>query len=372
MALAPNVRDRALTLMQDTAMSDRAIGRAVGVGNKTISRWRRDSGITATELVDAGIGPAELTVALAAHGISFSRFRAWRRAGLLPVPRRSWQHAGSRALHDPAVVEQAVRVARAVARHRSIDLAALALFADGHPVCQRTIRRVYVAHMERIDRDLRRINGILTDTAATTDAAFDLLHNFAARSSRMAGARRAVRDQGATAGSRVGDAVIDYLQDSTTTLLGLPGGLGRGHARIQATMPRPLTAEEIAAVPQVFAAISVPAILDAARHATIAELDEACAEIRLAAVVIKSVVIDMPIRMVGEDPANHPMPAFDDAALHARLALVLAAAKRHPETGKALTAWTRSLYEGHTARDVLAALHAALPRLQRELLGPPA
>jgi len=32
-------------------------------------------------------------------------------------------------------------------------------------------------------------------------------------------------------------------------------------------------------------------------------------------------VIDVSIRMSGEDPTDYPMPAFDDAALHARLRL---------------------------------------------------
>ena len=132
-------------------------------------------------------------------------------------------------------------------------------------------------------------------------------------------------------------------------------------------MREPPDAAQVA-MPKVIAATSVPAMREAARRATIAELDGACAEITLGGIAINGGVIDVTIGMSGADSGDHPMRGFDDAALHARLALILAAAKRHPEAGAGITAWTRSLYEPHTAREAIPALYAALPDLQRKSL----
>lgn len=370
MTIAADIREQALALMQDPSMSDRAIAQQLGIGNKTVSRWRRDAGLGRPDAgAETSLGPGELARELAERGISVGQFRRWRRAGLLPAPRRSWYRGGSRSDHAPEVVDHAVEVAQVVKRHRSLDQATLALFAAGRPVSEDAVRRVYVAHMERVERDLLTVNRILREFNAFTDVAFDALYEAAARGGRLAWARRLMRMQGAGDQTDIGGAVIDYLDDASAALLDRPGAAGPMLDRMQRRhVVRPLNAAEIATLPDVMKATTVSALLATAERAPLHELDEACAEVTLLFIVVGGLVLEVMLRMGGVDPAAH-MPAFlDDDALVARVALIVAAAKRDPKIGTSLTTWLLRLYEPHTAREAIPALEATLPALQAELL----
>ena len=363
-------RSNALVLMRETAMSDRAIARQLGVGNKTVSQWRRAAAAVGLEMrTQPMLGVAALADELSVHGISIAQFRRWRRAGLLPPSQRSWHTRGSRSDHAPDVVDQAVNVARAVKRHRSLDQAALALFAAGHPVAEDTIRRVYVTHLATTQRDLRTVSYILRESDAFADAAFETLYQAAAHGGQLAWARRLMRMQGEADGAPVGTAVLSYIDDVSAALLDLPGAAGPMLDRVQrskiVTAPR---REASATMPDVIQATSIYALLAAAEQATLDELEEACAEVTLMFAGLRVLGIEMMFRTAGEDPADHMPPFPTDGALIARLALILTAVKRHPKLGVPVAEWLRGLYEPHSARDAIPALEAALPALQAELL----
>ena len=138
-------RKRALALMGDfPQLSDRAIARRIGVGNKTVSRWRReaapDQRLRGDELITQ-----DLCGLLAEHGLRIQqrRLRRWRQAGLLVPSYRRWSGRHSTYIWPRSAVQQGIEIDRLLRRYRNSTDAVIGLFALGYEVDEARLRAAY-------------------------------------------------------------------------------------------------------------------------------------------------------------------------------------------------------------------------------------
>jgi hypothetical protein len=138
-------RKRALALMEDCPqLSDRAIARQIGVGNKTVSRWRKEA-TPDQRLRGDELTTQELCALLAEHRprIQQRRLRRWRQAGLLVPSYRRWSGQHSTYIWPRSAVQQGIEIDRLLRRYRNSTAVLIGLFALGYEVDERRLRAAY-------------------------------------------------------------------------------------------------------------------------------------------------------------------------------------------------------------------------------------
>jgi len=369
-AVPATIRAQALALMRaPDALSDREIARRLGLSNKTVSRWRAADGI---QHPDADPEPAEwlegpaLRDALARAGVSDQQFRRWRRAGLLPAPRRRWQHRGSRALYPPSLIEQAQDARELVRRHHSLDTAALGLFGLGWPVSEERLRSAHLGWIIEAYHRLRVYEQILDapDEAEWGDQAVAALGRALTKARGFRPFRIAAMRQ---PGERVIDATWDHLQ--RVTRLGLNGPLG-DETTIELLTRYGMTGGDLqaklAASHSVQNAFQLSQLAEAAIEADLPSLIAA----RDAAVNMRLVTIalwDMGALLVappGERPLLLTEQIHLDPVTLAREGLSFAALVRQPELAQGSDEMTAGVGDSENLRELIAEFPHPLPALE--------
>jgi hypothetical protein len=162
----PELRQQALTLMcEHPHLSDREIARQIGVGNKTISRWR--STISGEQERDDVLASKDLCALLAEHGIRMTerRLRSWRQAGYLVPLHRKWVGRDSTYVWAREAVEQGFEVDSLLRRYGSGDRALIGLFSRGYVVDGDKLKAAYGRFLafkaDDLDGVLRSFEGIV-------------------------------------------------------------------------------------------------------------------------------------------------------------------------------------------------------------------
>jgi hypothetical protein len=152
-------RERALALMREfPQLSDREIARQLGVGNKTVSRWRSSDQVS-RELAVEYLTTSELLEQLCERGLSLSerRLRRWIDEGVIgsDAYTRRYPGAGSKTIWYPGVVEQVLEADRLMRRYKNSRDVILGLLAYGYAIDEDVAQRAY-AHflLETRDGDL--------------------------------------------------------------------------------------------------------------------------------------------------------------------------------------------------------------------------
>jgi hypothetical protein len=152
-------RERALALMREfPQLSDREIARQLGVGNKTVSRWRASEEVSRALTVEYLTTP-QLLEHLAARGLVLSerRLRRWMDEGVIgsDAYTRRYPGAGSETIWYPGVVEQVLEADRLMRRYKNSRDVILGLLAYGYAIDNDVAQRAYAEFLREIrDADL--------------------------------------------------------------------------------------------------------------------------------------------------------------------------------------------------------------------------
>ncbi len=154
MTAKSELREQALALMREFPnWSDREIARQLGVGNKTISRWRAGEGLS-RELTVESLTTKEVLAQLRERGLVLSprQVRRWAEDGLLGEGTRTrrFQGAGSFTIWWPGVVDLALEVDRLLKRYGNHRDVLLGLAAYGYDVDEALVHRAYQNFLEEI------------------------------------------------------------------------------------------------------------------------------------------------------------------------------------------------------------------------------
>lgn len=175
------------------ALSDREIARELGVGNKTVSRWRQEANLERRPNED-GLTSDDLCALLSEQGLQMGvgRLRAWRVAGLLVPSRRHWSGQRSTFIWPRRSVEQGLEAERLLRRYRSSRAAVVGLFALGFDVNERRLRAAFARHLDARSTQLEALLELLGHTEPEWDEAAQLVlrdfgHGRGHRSTRRMG-----------------------------------------------------------------------------------------------------------------------------------------------------------------------------------------
>ena len=152
-------REQALALMREfPQLSDREIARQLGVGNKTVSRWRASEDVS-RELTVEYLTTSQLLEQLRERDLSLSerRLRRWMDEGVIGsvAYTRRYPGAGSTTIWYPGVVEQVVEADRLMRRYGNSRDVILGLLAYGYAIDEDVAQRAYAEFLIEIrDGDL--------------------------------------------------------------------------------------------------------------------------------------------------------------------------------------------------------------------------
>jgi hypothetical protein len=154
----PEQREQAIALMREHPhLSDREIARQIGVGNKTVSRWRS---ATTRELepVDA-VASKDLCALISEHGVRMTerRLRRWRQAGYLVPLHRTWIGKESTYIWSRDAVEQGIEIDRLLHRYGNGEQALVGLFSRGYGVDGEKLMEAYGRFLARKADDLEGV-----------------------------------------------------------------------------------------------------------------------------------------------------------------------------------------------------------------------
>ena len=142
----PERRREALQLLKAAPwLSDREVARRVGLGNKTVSRLRGETGI-ARRVATAGLRAQELA---AAAGVSERQLRRWRAHGLLPQPTCCSVGKRGISVYPPRSAELTRAISELMTTYHDVDRVALGLLALGWSPSEETLRHAYLRFVER-------------------------------------------------------------------------------------------------------------------------------------------------------------------------------------------------------------------------------
>jgi Homeodomain-like domain len=170
----PELRQQALALMRERpGLSDRAIARELGVGNKTVSRWRQTAAPSLPEHDE--LSSVDLCALLSEQGLRIGdrRLRRWRQEGVLVPQHRRWSDTGSTYIWARATVGQALEAERLLRRYRSFDEARIALFASGFRVDEQKLRDGYLRVLGRRAAQLETLLDVVSHAEPEWDAVAD-------------------------------------------------------------------------------------------------------------------------------------------------------------------------------------------------------
>src|SRR5689334_19798140 len=140
-------RERALALMREfPQLSDREIARQLGVGNKTVSRWRSSEHVS-RELTVQYLTTPQLLEQLRERGLTLSerRLRRWMDEGVISSDAytRRYSGAGSQTIWYPGVVEQVLEADRLMGAYKNSRDVILGLLAYGYEIDEDVAQRAY-------------------------------------------------------------------------------------------------------------------------------------------------------------------------------------------------------------------------------------
>jgi hypothetical protein len=343
MAAKPEERAKALALMQERpALSDRAIARRLGLGNRTVSRWRHEAGLE-RETVPAveGLLGTRLRAGLAEIEVSLDQFRRWRATGLVPTAARHWYRGGSVSIYPARTLAQTVAAKELVSRYHSLEQAALGLFARGWPIDEATVRDLYRRWLLRAGTNLAVPYQILHSDEPRWDAASAALEQAVTARRSLSFLRSAARGRQDALGGRVSlrGATLDHLRE--TTEIFVTGQLESTEAL--AAMLRMIGPSGMAPERQLemsrslHSASSIRALRATVNRAPFQELTEAVDGV-VFQYLMWILVLDGGLVHIGAPlPPGVSSPALDrlgeDPALLSRLALIVASVRRNPDIG---------------------------------------
>lgn len=139
-------------------LSDREIARQLGVGNKTVSRWRASERVS-RELTVESLTTAELLEQVAERGLRVSerRLRRWMDEGVIgsDAYARRYHGTGSKTIWYPGVIEQVLEAERLMRRYNNSRDVILGLLAYGYAIDEEVAQRAYSEFLLEIrDGDL--------------------------------------------------------------------------------------------------------------------------------------------------------------------------------------------------------------------------
>jgi hypothetical protein len=370
----PEHRHHALLLLQtEPWLSDREIARRVGLGNKTVSRLRRQEGIE-REVGSGALRAAELALAA---GVSLRQLRRWHENGLLPEPMRFWIGKRALLLYPPNSVQLVVTVKELMSRYRNVDRVALGLLAFGWPVSEPTVRTAYRHFLERQEQSFIPLASIFEAlrTAKQGDPLTSVLDQAVAwiestiRSHRLNWARRAAHIH-TTDEISVTDATWEYLENVVKIMVS--GDLGSDDAvrdllaafPLQSSMP---TGEQVRVTKAAHNAIRLSSLSHIAAEAPIEEITQACDEVA-ELLVAYFALFDFGQYLVEGKEVSLPLSsAFTpDPSFLAVVGMWLVSLKRSPEIGPELCSWLDGMRDTTIdfIRFVLAQIAGAIPQLE--------
>jgi hypothetical protein len=282
-------REQALTLLRaQPELSSREVARRVGVGNKTVSRWRSAEGLEQLPASDV-LTSKDVCALIEEQGVRVDerRLRRWKQRGLMvPLGR---QPLGRRFTYiwPRASVEQGLQVDGLLRRYRSADETLVALFGLRYQVDEQCLLQAYQSLLERRADGLHRLQLQLeaiadhSDDASWDDFAEDVFHTFATgrqwRSLRRMRAH-AERHLSPDLRSSPADYVRTTMLDSANVLLrGRVGDDREIEQFFRRTNPRMLKGEhsleeQIAAAKRLQRRMSLPTLLHLVENSSVAEL----------------------------------------------------------------------------------------------------
>lgn len=376
----PENRRQAISLLQtEPWLSDREVARRVGLGNKTVSRLRKQ------EHIDREVEPGALRaeeLALAA-GVSLRQLRRWREHGLLPEPMRFWIGKRSLLLYPPNSVQSVGAVKDLMNRYRNVDRVALGLLAFGWPVSESRVRLAYLHFLERQEQSFAPLAAIFGAPADADwgDLAVAMLTNLMRTSRSFQWARRAARglqalsesDTPPTDGNhsaQASDATWDYVENVTKIMV--HGDLGSDEAvrdliatfPIQHSIP---SSEQVRLTKATHRTIRLTSLGQTAMEAPIEEITRACDDVA-ELLVAYFALIDLGQYLVEGKQVSLPLSSIftPDPSVLAIAGLWLASLKRNPEIGPELDSWLDGMRETTTdfVRFALVQIAGAIPQLE--------